>query len=215
MSNFKKKFGENLKALRKLKHITQEKLAELIDVHSRQISKIETGENFPSAKTIEKICYTLKISPSQLFDFYFDYDKEILLTGTDDISYYRAIRHGNVITLEDYQGKKLEREEIYISDCEKAFANIAKRQKRPLIVEYIEDNEKIKTAQYNPDGTFTVTGENDFSQEIELIIKSIKKHSKNKDYVDFVKLAVQSIEDDSSLDNLVFMINGMKMARKK
>jgi len=69
MSNFKKAFGNNLKLLRKSKDITQEKLAEIADIHPQQVSKIETGGYFPSCKTIEKICYKLNVAPKDLFDF--------------------------------------------------------------------------------------------------------------------------------------------------
>ena len=97
MSDFKEKFGINLKALRKSRNITQEKLAELIDMHHRQVSKIETGDNFPSSKTLEKLCYALKISPMTLFNFDFIYNGEIVLTGTDDIPFYRAIKQGELL----------------------------------------------------------------------------------------------------------------------
>ena len=52
--------------------MTQEKLAEYVDIHPRQMSKIETGEHFPSCKTLEKICVALDVTPSFLFDFIFD-----------------------------------------------------------------------------------------------------------------------------------------------
>lgn len=72
MSSLKKSFGNNLKLLRKSKDITQEKLAELADVHPQQISKIETGGYFPSCKTIEKLCLMLNVAPKDLFDFDLD-----------------------------------------------------------------------------------------------------------------------------------------------
>ena len=55
MANFKMGVGGNIKMFRKLKNITQEELAEIIGIHSRQLSKIETGEHFPSCKTLERI----------------------------------------------------------------------------------------------------------------------------------------------------------------
>ena len=76
MSNFKKSFGNNLKLLRKSEDITQEKLAELADIHPQQVSKIETGGYFPSCKTLEKICYKLNISPKDLFNFDLDAEKD-------------------------------------------------------------------------------------------------------------------------------------------
>ena len=69
MFNLRSAFGANLKLIRKSKNITQEKLAEMIDIHPRQLSKIETGEHFPTYKTIEKICISLKEQPKNLFNF--------------------------------------------------------------------------------------------------------------------------------------------------
>ena len=72
MANFKEAFGANVKMIRKSKGITQEKLSEMIDIHPRQMSKIENGEHFPSAKSLEKICISLGVSPRVLFDFKID-----------------------------------------------------------------------------------------------------------------------------------------------
>lgn len=40
-----RKLGENVRRLRKQKGLTQEKLAELIDVHPRMVQKIEYGQS--------------------------------------------------------------------------------------------------------------------------------------------------------------------------
>ena len=53
MANFKIGVGNNIKMYRKLKNITQEELSEIVGIHSRQLSKIETGEHFPSCKTLD------------------------------------------------------------------------------------------------------------------------------------------------------------------
>lgn len=216
MTDFKKKFGANLKALRKSRNITQEKLAELIDIHYRQMSKIETGDNFPSSKTIEKLCYALKVSPAKLFDFDFIYDGELTLTGTDDIPYYRAIKKGNIITLEDYRGKRVEQEEISALNPDKRFLNIARNLNREITVEYFEGGKKSKTLVYNPDGTITLVDSQNKSsaKEAENLMDLFKKVTNNENYIDYIKLAIQSIENDSALERLEFMINGIKMARK-
>lgn len=71
MGEIKKKFGKNLKYYRELKKLTQEQLAEKIEMNVRSVSFIECGTNFVTAKTLEKICKTLEVSPKQLFDFDF------------------------------------------------------------------------------------------------------------------------------------------------
>ena len=65
----KKELGRNIQKYRKLNKITQEKLAEMIDVEINSISSIETGKCFPSPENLVKICYALNISFSDLFTF--------------------------------------------------------------------------------------------------------------------------------------------------
>src|SRR5699024_3100940 len=51
-----------LKEYRKQKEITQEELAELLDVSNKSVSKWELGEVYPSNKNMIKISETLDIS---------------------------------------------------------------------------------------------------------------------------------------------------------
>ena len=62
-------FSEKLKEIRKNEGLSQEQLAEKIEMNVRSLSFIECGTNFVTAKTLEKICKILEISPKQLFDF--------------------------------------------------------------------------------------------------------------------------------------------------
>jgi transcriptional regulator with XRE-family HTH domain len=68
-------FAENMKEYRKLKKITQEKLAELCNTDHRYIGQIETGRRCPSLEFIGKIAAALNIAPYLLF-----YDE----TGADN-----------------------------------------------------------------------------------------------------------------------------------
>lgn len=63
----KKSFGEKLKRLRKSKNLTQEQLAEMIDIDPRNLSRIEVGLSFVKAETLEKILDALDITTEQLF----------------------------------------------------------------------------------------------------------------------------------------------------
>lgn len=60
-------FISNLKAIRKNKHITQEKLAEFCNTDTAYIGQIETKKRFPSITFIEKIAKALEIEPYLLF----------------------------------------------------------------------------------------------------------------------------------------------------
>lgn len=67
MSGVKKLFGKRVKELRKQNHLTQEKLAELIGIDTRNLIKIENGETFPRVQTLEKLLEVLKIAPYEIF----------------------------------------------------------------------------------------------------------------------------------------------------
>lgn len=60
-------FGQNLKLKRLAKKLTQERLAELVDVEVRTISRIECGEQGTEFSTIDKICKILEIDAYELF----------------------------------------------------------------------------------------------------------------------------------------------------
>lgn len=66
--NIKKCIGKRIKELRKLRHLSQEQLAEKIDINQNALSYIETGENFFSAETLEKLIFALDVEPSELFE---------------------------------------------------------------------------------------------------------------------------------------------------
>lgn len=65
--NIKKLVGKRIKELRKRKKLTQEQLAEMLDLSQNAMSYIETGENFLSAETLQKLLIALDISIEDLF----------------------------------------------------------------------------------------------------------------------------------------------------
>ena len=67
--NIKTKFGKRIKELRKQKGLSQEKLAEKLCIAQNTLSKIELGENFLTADTLERLVEALEVSPTELFDF--------------------------------------------------------------------------------------------------------------------------------------------------
>ncbi len=72
----KKELGKNIQKIRKLRHLTQEKLAEGIGVEINSISSIETGKYFPSPENLVKISEILDVSLSDLFNFKEEYSCE-------------------------------------------------------------------------------------------------------------------------------------------
>ncbi len=65
--NIKKEFGEKIKRMRKKRNLTQEQLAEMIDISPRNLSGIEVGANFIKAETLEKILSALNTSMEDMF----------------------------------------------------------------------------------------------------------------------------------------------------
>lgn len=74
----KKLLGEKVKRLRKLRGYTQEKFAEIIDITPRNLNRIESGENFVTSETLDKILSALNVPADILFSYEY-------LKNTNDI----------------------------------------------------------------------------------------------------------------------------------
>jgi transcriptional regulator with XRE-family HTH domain len=64
-----KLIGIQVARIRKEREITQEQLAESVDVATETISRLERGVSIPSLITLSKISQALHISLKDLFDF--------------------------------------------------------------------------------------------------------------------------------------------------
>jgi transcriptional regulator with XRE-family HTH domain len=67
--NIKKEFGTKIKRLRLKRGLTQEQLAERIEIAPRTLSGIESGKNFVTSETLGKMLDVLDITSSELFAF--------------------------------------------------------------------------------------------------------------------------------------------------
>ena len=67
MVSIKSIFGKNIKYYRKKLRLSQEQLAEKLDITTKHLSTIETGATFVSAELLEKFTKNLFISASSLF----------------------------------------------------------------------------------------------------------------------------------------------------
>lgn len=65
--NIRRIFGENVKYHRKKRNLSQEQLAELLEISTNHLSVIETGTKFVTYKLLEKIVKELKVLPASLF----------------------------------------------------------------------------------------------------------------------------------------------------
>lgn len=65
----KKQLGARIKELRKIKKLTQEQLAEMVDVDPKHLRRIEVGGSYPSIDTLVKLAAALKYEVMDFFDF--------------------------------------------------------------------------------------------------------------------------------------------------
>ena len=63
----KKELGKKIKRMRINRGLTQEELAETVDISQRTLSGIEIGENFVTAETLDKIIKALNTTAENLF----------------------------------------------------------------------------------------------------------------------------------------------------
>ncbi len=91
MPTLKEKLGLRIKTLRKKNGLSQEKLAELINMDKPNLSNIERGKRFMTAETLERIANALNTTERELFDFseytpqkYFRADIEKILDNSQE-----------------------------------------------------------------------------------------------------------------------------------
>ena len=77
--SLKKKFGKRVKELRKSLKLTQEQMAEMVNLEPPNVSKMENGLHFPLPDKIEKLAIALQVDIKELFDFEHFQSRQILL----------------------------------------------------------------------------------------------------------------------------------------
>ncbi len=66
MESIKSLFGKRVKELRKQRSYTQEQLAELIGIDTRNLIKIENGQTFPRVSTLDKLIEVFDVTPDEI-----------------------------------------------------------------------------------------------------------------------------------------------------
>lgn len=69
MNNIKVLLGKKIREIRKARNLTQEQLAEKVDIGTPNISYFETGKFSPSIETLEKIAKALDVEVYELYMF--------------------------------------------------------------------------------------------------------------------------------------------------
>lgn len=62
-----KVLGNKIQFLRKKRGLTQEKLAEMVDMQSNSISFVERGKTFLTVENVEKMAKALNVHPSEFY----------------------------------------------------------------------------------------------------------------------------------------------------
>lgn len=104
MQDLKKLLGKRIKEIRKAEGMTQDKLAEIIEVETPSISNIESGKYYPSNENLMKIANALRVKPYELYMFEHhkngeDLKKELIeaLNGDEELvkliyKFYQALK---------------------------------------------------------------------------------------------------------------------------
>ena len=69
MDDLRTKFGKRVKAIRQKRKLSQEELAERVDIAVTNMGKIERGESFVTAVTLEKLANVLGVKVQDFFKF--------------------------------------------------------------------------------------------------------------------------------------------------
>lgn len=69
MDDLKKMFGQRVRKIRQKQNLSQEELAEKIDIAVNNMGKIERGESFVTAVTLEKLATVLNVKVEDFFKF--------------------------------------------------------------------------------------------------------------------------------------------------
>ena len=80
----KQQLGKRIKELRVKNHLTQEQLAELVDINTKHQSSIETGRHYPSAELIERYAKVFSMNSIEILYMVSIPDKDAMITAIND-----------------------------------------------------------------------------------------------------------------------------------
>ncbi len=211
MEIIKKNFGEQLKFYRKLKNLTQEKLAEKIGINLRQLARIESGESFVSTETLYNICNILEISPKLLFDF--NISEEYFMTGTDGKVHFKVIKNGNVIQLVNDCMTKSENNSNGQNDFDKHMLKIAKNLNKEIIVDESHSDSIFQTKMYYPNGEIKIVDKNSENEKYNELLEKISSIKNDSKKLEYLSLAYDSLTSKYALEELKSMIKGIELTQ--
>ena len=101
--NLKQKLGKKIQYLRKNNRMTQDQLAEIIGMDTKNISRIENGNNYPTAENLTLIANALEVDVFELFvthEIPYDEMKQEVLNALEDkkktLYLYQCLKAPNI-----------------------------------------------------------------------------------------------------------------------
>jgi transcriptional regulator with XRE-family HTH domain len=61
-------FGQAVRKIREQRGISQEKLADIMEMHRNTVALLERGQRNPSLETIKKLARALRVDPGKFFE---------------------------------------------------------------------------------------------------------------------------------------------------
>ena len=209
MEIIKKCFGKQLRTYRKLKNLTQEKLAEMVGINLRQLARIESGESFVTAETLHNFCKILEISPKQLFDF--DIEDEILMTTSNNNVSLKVIKSKNGIQFVNSNIIENKTNDIGDIDFQNRILRIARNINKNIIVEELKKDSVYQTKIYKPDGNIEIATGCYEEENYNKLVNDIDNIKNDKNKINYKSLAYNSLSDKQALDELKSMIKGIEL----
>ncbi len=80
-----KKLGKRIKELRENKSLSQQQLADILNMEASNLSKIERGIQIPKEESLLKLSNALNVNVVDLFDYEHFTDRVTLLTNINKI----------------------------------------------------------------------------------------------------------------------------------
>ena len=214
MFNTKEKFGNRVKFYRKTRQMTQEQLAERVNLNARQISRIESGANFVSMATLSMLCIVFNVEVYQLF--LFKMNREEIYSQPKHMIYFSAENKDNCTKFQ-----RLDTDEIfYIKDfspykMEAKFSELAKSQNQPVSILFKENDKIILDIVYYRSGAFKV-----YNREKSKILDTnllkmfdeIIKLSSNQTMLNFIWCAIKACKSKAARKRLKSLLEGMEIA---
>lgn len=224
MKNFKESFGLNLHNIRRKKKLTIEALAEMLELSPRQVTRIESGGNFPSAETLCRICVALKIGLKSLFDFEW-YDELMYFSNgifeKPQLKIVTVRQNATVTGILIVNGKSINiKENILNSEVISYIMNLSKSKKIQIIAEFFDKRERTMILKFSKDGTMKkiisnedIKQKHDSNANYAYILDKIKMFKNDENKIEYFKTSIDALEDKEALEKVKSMLKGIELTQ--